>query len=233
MSSSSKPEPEPESETKSHVSSPPPPPSTDDEDPETTARDLYRLGMEKYYGREGPADASLYIHESFGDETGGYGLIRKSAGRGYADAQNELGEQCARNGRERLAVIWFTLAADQGHPNAIFHLADCYENGNGVRKNTKKALELYEAVATSLKPGDSAARSDEGGDAAAQNEIGEFYMKRGSMRQAAEWFTLAADQKQPDAMYCLAGCYEHGDGVPKDTGKALKLYKAAALKWMP
>lgn len=36
----------------------------------------------------------------------------------------------------------FESSAKQGHPESMFYLGICYENGQGVEKNEKKALEI-------------------------------------------------------------------------------------------
>ena len=38
-------------------------------------------------------------------------------------------------------------------------------------------------------------------------------------------WSVAADKKNPEAMYYLAICYQTGRGVPKDLPRALKLYE--------
>jgi len=68
----------------------------------------------------------------------------------------------------------------------------------------------------------------EGGDAQAQNQLGEAYSagKRGVTKDAVEavkWFRQAADQNLPAAQCNLGACYERGDGVAK--------YEVEAYKW--
>jgi uncharacterized protein len=41
----------------------------------------------------------------------------------------------------------YQKAADQGDANAQYNLALCYEDGIGVEKDDKKAVELYQKAA--------------------------------------------------------------------------------------
>lgn len=68
----------------------------------------------------------------------------------------------------------------------------------------------------------------QGGDAQAQNELGEacYAGKLGMVKNAVEavkWFRLAAHQNHPGAQANLGVCYERGDGVAK--------YEVEAYKW--
>ena len=70
------------------------------------------------------------------------------------------------------------------------------------------------------------------GDAEAQNNVGEIYLRSvGSTpdyESAAQWFIKAADQGYSRAQINLGYLYEFGFGVPSDSIKALNLYRAAS-----
>lgn len=72
----------------------------------------------------------------------------------------------------------------------------------------------------------------EGGDARAQNLIGEMYSKGPGVpqdyKEAAKWYRLAADQGHAAAQKHLADLYEVGQGVPLDGAEALKWCQRAA-----
>jgi len=73
--------------------------------------------------------------------------------------------------------------------------------------------------------------SAEGGDAEAQNNVGEIY-ERGlggepNYEAAAIWYQKAADQGYARALFNLGTLYEQGLGVEKDRLKALNLYRRA------
>jgi len=72
----------------------------------------------------------------------------------------------------------------------------------------------------------------EGGDADAQNYVGEIYLKglgtEPDYAKAAEWFEKSAAQGSRRARINLGYIYEQGLGVPKDIAKALNLYREAS-----
>jgi TPR repeat protein len=41
----------------------------------------------------------------------------------------------------KMAVKWYTKAAEKGHKDAMYSLAVCYEKGTGVAKDMQKARE--------------------------------------------------------------------------------------------
>lgn len=70
------------------------------------------------------------------------------------------------------------------------------------------------------------------GNADAQYGLGRMYARGdGVMRdfkEAARWFTLAAEQKHPKASVKLGMMYEYGDGVVKDEREAARYFALAA-----
>ena len=42
---------------------------------------------------------------------------------------------------------WFQMAASHGHPRALFYMGECYEEGNGVAVDLKKAKDYYQQSA--------------------------------------------------------------------------------------
>ncbi len=74
--------------------------------------------------------------------------------------------------------------------------------------------------------------SAQGGDKAAQTNVGEIYEKglgvAPDYASAALWYQKAAGQGYPRALINLGFLYEQGLGVQKDQATALKLYRKAA-----
>ena len=72
----------------------------------------------------------------------------------------------------------------------------------------------------------------EGGDAEAQNYVGEIYLKglgtEPDYAKAKEWFEKSAAQGNKRARINLGYLYEQGLGVPQDMPKALNLYREAS-----
>ncbi len=98
--------------------------------------------------------------------------------------------------------------------------ADCRIRGGEYvdfdRASMKDALKVWQEAA-------------DGGDAEAQNNVGEIY-ERGlgvepDYQAAATWYQKAADQGYSRAQFNLGTLYEQGQGVPADKLRALNLYR--------
>lgn len=72
----------------------------------------------------------------------------------------------------------------------------------------------------------------EGGDLAAQNNVGEIYEKglgvRADYQAAALWYRRAADKGYSRAAINIGNLYEQGLGVPKDKNQAFNWYRKAS-----
>lgn len=58
-----------------------------------------------------------------------------SADAGNADAQNDLAQMFDELGKHEVALYWWRASADQGHPDAMHYLGNCFICGNGVSKD--------------------------------------------------------------------------------------------------
>ena len=65
----------------------------------------------------------------------------KSAKKGVADAQTQAGAIHYIKGRHEEAVKWYKKAAAQGEMCAQSNLGNCYERGEGVKKDIPEALK--------------------------------------------------------------------------------------------
>ncbi len=109
--------------------------------------------------------------------------------------------------------------AEQGDSEAMFYLAHCYYNGNGIKLSFEKAVEWYQKSA------------DAGNDLAMFNlaicyENGDGVEQ--SSKIAVEWYQKAADLDHSESMYNLALCYEDGDGIEQSSEQAAEYYQKAA-----
>lgn len=113
------------------------------------------------------------------------------------------------------------IFAEAGSVVAQFELGVMYEFGEGVSKNTAKAVEWYQKAATQ-------------GYARAQHNLGWRYLNGmdvpKDMVKAVEWLQKAADQGEAGAQYGLGLIYGTGDGMPKDLRKAVEWYQKAAAQ---
>lgn len=65
------------------------------------------------------------------------------------DIEFQLGVASVQSDRYDLAVSHFKLATSHSHASAAYNLGVCYEEGIGIKKNAKMALECY-MLASSL-----------------------------------------------------------------------------------
>jgi TPR repeat protein/S1-C subfamily serine protease len=119
------------------------------------------------------------------------------------------------------AAKWFTMAAEQGLPQAQTVLGEIYENGDGVPKDAGKAAKWY-------------AKAAEQGVAEAQFDLGGMYVKDDGVpkndKEALKWFTKAAEQGHARAQKWLGMCYERGwIGALEDYVEAYKWFLLAEM----
>jgi TPR repeat protein len=108
-----------------------------------------------------------------------------------------------------------------GNSQAANNLAVMYEDGLGVEPSEDRARDLYRASADK-------------GYAPAQAMVGysHLYGRWGKVdtAEAARWCKLAAEQREPDGLICLAQMHGTGNGFPENAKIAADLLqKAVAL----
>ena len=125
-------------------------------------------------------------------------------------------------GRDEAAGrVLFEQAAALGHAEAEFQVGRCYEEGKGGLKN-----DLVEAARWYR-------RAANGGSALALSFLAKIFRRfklSEKMDKAARLYSLAADQGDGFALYSLGEMLEKGEGVEKDAGRAVELYRLALLK---
>ena len=114
------------------------------------------------------------------------------------------------------AVYWYRKAAEQGHIEALFSLANCYNYGRGTAHDYHKAKALYEKAA-------------EQGHIEAQYHLGRCYKKGFGTSPdpclAFQWFLKSAEQGYALAQNNVGVCYEEGIGVAVDERQAILWYQ--------
>ena len=118
----------------------------------------------------------------------------------------------------KATALW-RQAAEFGHVESQFNLADCYFEGEGVDQNPTLAVYWWQKAA-------------EREDADAQNALGECYWTGVGVKQdaliARDWWERASQQNQPEALYRL-GCWFLSMDVGSDgPDNALNCWKSAA-----
>ena len=72
---------------------------------------------------------------------------RRAAEMGYAPAQSRLAYLLDNSEENEEAVKWYRLGAEQGFAEAEFGLAHMYASGEGVERDSDKAVELFTLAA--------------------------------------------------------------------------------------
>ncbi len=147
------------------------------------------------------------------------------------------------------------LSKKEAEAEALRNSGVKYYYGRGVRKDYKKALELFTKAGNA---GNAAAQRSRGimlahgqgapkniseaikwllkaarqGDAAAQNRMGNFYKDGNGVaqdyHQARAWFQKAAAQDNTSSQFYLGVFYNYGYGVEQNKKTAVEWYRKAA-----
>ncbi|HVU26832.1 MAG TPA: tetratricopeptide repeat-containing serine protease family protein [Verrucomicrobiae bacterium] len=118
-----------------------------------------------------------------------------------------------------LSIEQIKSLAENGDAQAQYKLGNRYLQGEGVSKDSSKAIKWYRKAADQ-------------GQVQAETLLGYSYLSGESVpkdsSEAIKWFRKAADQGYDYAQDCLGECYQGGIGVPQDYGEAVKWYQKAA-----
>lgn len=156
------------------------------------------------------------------------------------------------------AELWQVSAKnsffENGHAESQHALGCCYQSGEGVTKDSKKAFEWFHLageqqhtkaqyqVGRCYEWGEGVAKNNKKAFkhyeqaasqkyAAGQNAVGVCYYKgkgvRRDLSKAREFFQLSVEQDYSCAQYNLGLCYEYGIDVVEDIEKAISLYQSA------
>lgn len=114
------------------------------------------------------------------------------------------------------AFNYFQRAAELGSHIGLAALGYCYDNGDGVKQNKKKALYYYT----------KAWKADYGPGAA--SNIATIHRDWGNLRLAYRWYRKAADTIIDGDAYVNVGyCLCYGIGVRRNKTKALDAFRQA------
>ena len=150
----------------------------------------------------------------------------KKAEEGDAKAQGELAgdlmalagslDQAGPGDDYKESVKWAEKAVEQGDGEGCFTLALAYEHGRGVRKNMKKAAELYQKGADLGHP-------------RCMNSLGAFYINGTQVpkyeMKGFEWIQKSAKLGDAEGMANLGRCYQFGTGTTDSMSKAIEWYE--------
>ena len=125
------------------------------------------------------------------------------------------------------AIKWFTKCAENGHIDAMFYVAECFELGRGVDENWSTAAEWYAKCAQIAENGLPNILQE----TAMYNLAEQYYHGVGVDKNFAtsrRFYTKAANEGNTSAMYSLGRMYLTGEGVKKNSTMARKWFTKAA-----
>ena len=111
------------------------------------------------------------------------------------------------------AISWLEKAVEQDYLPSIKMLANMCLNGEGVVRDSERALELFEKVEFLSDMNDET-------DSDAFLGMGRCYQIEGRNFKAASYFKKAAKANNAEAQYVLGLCYLDGTGVFRNRKKA-------------
>jgi TPR repeat protein len=121
-----------------------------------------------------------------------------------------------------MVVTWAQLAIENKDSTGYCYMGLCYENGHGVEKNWKLAVQMYMGSGPTWRLAPTVYYS-----LGEMNYKGGFGLERDFVA-AAKWYDLAIKSDEDgDAWFKLGCMYQHGEGVAKDWKKAVKLFETA------
>ncbi|WP_028453653.1 tetratricopeptide repeat protein [Chitinilyticum aquatile] len=169
-------------------------------------------------------------------------IVALSCSIQYAQADFDAGFAAhqAKNYEKALEEYEHELALD--NPKAKYALATMYFMGDGVKQDSKKAVDLLldlakqdqntataflEIMSFSKKPMDSKASLAIGAAYERGAPLPKDYVK------AFTWYKKSAEEGNPDAMFSLGLMYEQGRGVTINKSQAASYYLTAAILGLP
>lgn len=174
---------------------------------------------------------------NFDDYENAVKWLQLAAKHNYPDAFNSLGE-IYLSGKEKVyghdsqgklcvigekgveknldeAIKFFRKGAELGVKDSMHQLGDCYMHGEGVEQDESEALKWF-------------IRREDGNESKGMYHLGSLYGWDANYKKSFEWYSKSAALGNSDAIYALGYSYEKGEGVEKDSTKALEYYLKVA-----
>lgn len=151
-------------------------------------------------------------------------LLMKEADSGDCFAQfclaRLIDEEAVTSDGNMKAFERYKLAAERGSLNAMLHLAETYQFGNGVEVDTGLSIKWIKEAARL-------------GSNEAIYKLGMHYLQAKVPRNlqyiAVKWFRKGARQGHAACMTMLGICHLRGHGTPVDRVKACICFKVAGM----
>ncbi len=176
---------------------------------------LTYLGDDYYYGKNG-FDKDIEKAYSFWKTAAEAGGVTAMYYMAYGHRVGEYVEE-----DYELSCMYSLMAIEYGFPRAYRNLGFMYEYGNLFDQNNNSAIEMFEEA---IKRGDYLSLCYEG---LIYGNMGDYNKRRELYEKAV---TLAEEGKIESGLpfYRMGYLYEYGEGVLKDTKKAIEYYLLAA-----
>ena len=135
--------------------------------------------------------------------------------------QHEKGLIYYNQKRYRDAISIFAELIQYRHAPSMYYIGLCYRDGTGLKVNDSLALKFFTEAARL-------------GNAMAQYDLAVTIEKNdGDMSEAHEWYSIAAEQKEPRALLEMSHRYRDGKNVTQDSVKAMQQLGDAAKGRLP
>jgi hypothetical protein len=200
------------------------------------------------------ASRLLFGESAAKDEARAFALLKKAIDNKEYSAYLALGTYQERVKKDsKAALAEYERGKDAGHPDCMILAAESYIEGKGTEKDIPRGLKILETAAEAGSPqahlmlAANAIQKEKpdlllayrhlvaaanGGLAAAQNELGLFYLAGqlgGADAPAAlSWFGRAAQAGFAAAQNNLGAMHEQGGALPQSYENAAQLYALAA-----
>jgi len=129
-------------------------------------------------------------------------------------AMTYMGNQHGNEGDLAKAFEYYTKAAELGDVGAYFRLGCLYDSGDGVEKDTKKAVYHFEQAAI-------------GGHPFARGLLGFLEMENGRFERAAKHFIIAANLGDEESLQEVKDLFMRGIVSKEEYAAALRAHQAA------
>lgn len=187
------------------------------EENEKKALDLY-----KHAAKNGHTDAQYILglrYEKISER-------KHSESKSERDTERSTERSAERTNAMNQAIEFYKMAAENGHSGAQLSLGLCYQIGNGVDVNHRRAYELFSQVCDGDGPKNI--------KSIAQCSLASLYQlgfgTPKNPQRALKYYQLSADYGYTPAKFNLGMCYKNGIGVKKNVKQAFELFSQAAFQ---
>ncbi|MDJ0955851.1 MAG: hypothetical protein QNI91_03280, partial [Arenicellales bacterium] len=195
-------------------------------DPQSTTVDLLRDQME--IRRQAIVQAQLQAQREQELEKTAQAELQKQKELELEQRLLEQGIRAYYRGDYQTSLEILTPLAEQGKERAQFRVGVMHLRGRGTKKDPSMGTAWIRRAFPAVQ---SAATS---GEAWAQADLGSLYhnglLVAQNDKEAARWYTLAAEQGYPGAQTNLGTMYANGEGVSRSRSEAIKWLKRAAAQ---